>query len=171
MRIKKYVNGGKPPIDPKNPLKLDPSAKKAVQSKPVSSKTVKLKPKSEDSTIENVIEIIDPTGLTSWDDVKRSYDDTGLSGETALEVLGALPILGKAGKLAKAGIHLKKYKGLDKVLYNSIPKSSSLSNTLRGAAIAGRASDATQAATQYGNAPLYPKFKYGGKMLKKYSKK
>lgn len=166
---KKYENGGKPPIDPKKPLKLDASAKKAVQSQPVSAKTAKQK--TEESTLENVIEIFDPTGLSSWNDVKRSYDETGISPETAVEVLGAIPLVGKAGKLAKAGIHLKKYKGVDKALYNAIPKSSSLSNTLSGASIVGRGSDAIQAVNQYGDAPLYPKFKYGGKMLKKYGKK
>ena len=36
MKAKRYANGGKPPIDPKKPLKLDATAKQAVMSQPVS---------------------------------------------------------------------------------------------------------------------------------------
>lgn len=57
---------------------------------------------SDDSVLENIIEFIDPTGLTSWDDVRRSYKENGLfSGTTALEIFGALPLLGKIGKSGK----------------------------------------------------------------------
>lgn len=41
MKIKKYAKGGKPPVDPKKPLNLDASAKKSVQSRPVSSEVNK----------------------------------------------------------------------------------------------------------------------------------
>ena len=48
------------------------------------------------------IQFLDPTGMTSWGDVKDSYDKNGLfSGETAFELLGALPLLGKIGKSGK----------------------------------------------------------------------
>lgn len=54
-----------------------------------------------DSWLENIAEIVDPTGISSWDDVYRAYKNTGLSGETALEALGAIPLLGKIGKSGK----------------------------------------------------------------------
>ena len=54
-----------------------------------------------DSWLENIAEVFDPTGLSSWDDVYRAYQNTGLSGETALEVFGAIPLLGKIGKSGK----------------------------------------------------------------------
>ena len=57
--------------------------------------------KDNDSTLENLVEFVDPTGLSSWDDVYRSYQNTGLSPQTGLEVLGALPLLGKIGKSGK----------------------------------------------------------------------
>ena len=98
-----------------------------------------------DNTLENAVEIFDPTGASSWDDIIRSYKNTGLSPETALEVFGAIPLLGKLGSLAKPGIHLKKYKGLDKTLYKSLPKNKTVSNTLSKAATAGRATDIYQA--------------------------
>jgi len=37
MKTKKYSNGGKPPFDPKKPLKIDASAKKVVKSQPVTT--------------------------------------------------------------------------------------------------------------------------------------
>jgi hypothetical protein len=54
-----------------------------------------------DSWLENIAEIVDPTGISSWDDVYRAYKNTGLSGETVLEALGAIPLLGKIGKSGK----------------------------------------------------------------------
>ena len=58
--------------------------------------------KNPDSFMENVIEIVDPTGVSSYDDVYRSYKKNGLfSGETALEVFGAIPLIGKVGKVGK----------------------------------------------------------------------
>lgn len=54
-----------------------------------------------DSWLENIAESVDPTGISSWDDVYRAYQNTGLSGETALEALGAIPFLGKIGKSGK----------------------------------------------------------------------
>ena len=55
----------------------------------------------EDSLIEDLIEIVDPTGISSWDDVARSYKKEGLSLGTAIEAFGALPLIGKVGKGAK----------------------------------------------------------------------
>jgi len=75
------------------------------------------KPKTQDSLAEDVFEIFDPTGISSYDDVYRSYKKNGLfSLETGLEVLGALPVIGKAGKGLKAIRTANKYiKGLNKV--------------------------------------------------------
>ena len=110
-----------------------------------------------DSTLENILEVFDPTGLSSWDDVYRSANDPSSKWyDTAIEVAGALPLVGKLGKLAKAGVHLKKYKGLEKAAFNMIPKSTSLSNTLQGAALLGRGSDAVQAGVAAPKAPFFP---------------
>lgn len=75
------------------------------------------KPASGDSLAEDIFEIVDPTGISSYDDVYRSYKDNGLfSWQTGLEVLGALPIIGKAGKGIKAARTANKYiKALTKV--------------------------------------------------------
>ena len=110
-----------------------------------------------DTVGENIFEVIDPSGISSWDDIYRSYNQTGMSGQTALEAIGAIPMLGNMGKLTKAGIHLKKYQGLDKTLYKTLPKNKILSGALSGAAKAARGSDAYQA---------YDQYKQGGQLTK-----
>lgn len=57
---------------------------------------------AEDNTLEDIAEFIDPTGMLSWDDVARAYDENGLfDPKTGLEILGALPLIGKIGKSGK----------------------------------------------------------------------
>ncbi len=103
-----------------------------------------------DSTLENIVEVADPTGMSSWDDVLKSAINTGMSGETALEVAGAIPFLGKAKKAgqlidivskglpvtARQARNLKASVGALKAVGNYGPN-------------AGRATDAVQAVTQY----------------------
>jgi len=56
-----------------------------------------------DSIWENIFEWLDPTGISAWDDVKRSWNDpNAASWETGLEIAGAIPVFGKFGKGAKA---------------------------------------------------------------------
>jgi hypothetical protein len=56
-----------------------------------------------DSMGENILEWIDPTGVSSWDDVYRSWNDPNAAWwETGLEMAGAIPVFGKFGKGAKA---------------------------------------------------------------------
>jgi len=61
--------------------------------------------KENDTTLENFIEIIDPTGILSHDDAKRAYEEWQKSGEDlptflqSLDMFGAVPALGKLGKL------------------------------------------------------------------------
>jgi hypothetical protein len=60
---------------------------------------------AEDSIFENVLEFIDPSGVTSWDDAKRAYIDWMRSGSEyptmnqALSMFGAVPALGKFSKI------------------------------------------------------------------------
>lgn len=53
-----------------------------------------------DNPAVQIAKIFDPTGISSWPDVKYAYDDykkgIGSAGNVALNVLGALPVLGKA---------------------------------------------------------------------------
>jgi hypothetical protein len=58
-----------------------------------------------DSTFENLVEFIDPTGITSYDDARVAYRDWKRSGTAipsfgqGLEMFGAVPGLGKLSKL------------------------------------------------------------------------
>jgi hypothetical protein len=106
-----------------------------------------------DSTLENIFEIIDPSGMSSWEDVYKSYQETGMSPGTKLEIFGALPLLGKVGKFGKflgplltagyANKRLKTNAGL-------------ISNILQSVPYMGRGTDATQAIQQYSDAPFFP---------------
>jgi predicted RNA-binding protein len=58
-----------------------------------SSKAASVRQKQGDSLPEDFIELVEPSGTLSYDDVMRSYDRTGLSKETAIEAVGALPFV------------------------------------------------------------------------------
>jgi len=105
-----------------------------------------------DSTLENIFEIIDPSGMSSWDDVYKSYQETGMSPQTELEIFGALPLgkVGTAGKLLgpllTAGYANKRLK----------TNASLISNILQSIPYMGRGTDATQAIQQYSDVPFFP---------------
>jgi hypothetical protein len=76
------------------------------KNKPIVDKGVDInaKPwmKDNDSWIENILEIVDPTGISSWDDVRRARNNYGPdSNEAMIEMSGAIPFLGKIGKSGK----------------------------------------------------------------------
>lgn len=73
--------------------------------------------------VKTTIQFIDPTGITSYGDVKNAYnkyrDGTGTLGNLALEILGALPMIGKVTKPVRAAIRAanatsRSSKGLNK---------------------------------------------------------
>lgn len=65
-----------------------------------------------DGGMENLLEFIDPTGLSSWDDAYRAYQGMKQDGRylpnfgEAADMFGAIPLIGKAGKGAKLGAQL-----------------------------------------------------------------
>jgi gas vesicle protein len=62
----------------------------------------------KDSLMENILEFVDPTGITSYDDAYRAYNSMKAAGrvvpnfEEFVDMLGAVPMVGKVGKVAKA---------------------------------------------------------------------
>ena len=92
-----------------------------IKAKPVEEPYTPLE--DNDSTVEEIAEVFDPTGISSWDDVYRSghnivnkknkgiddYVDLGLT------IMGAVPVIGKVGKLGKLAKTAFKYidKGAD----------------------------------------------------------
>jgi hypothetical protein len=75
--------------------------------------------KPSDSLFEDVIEWIDPTGITSWDDASRAYDsyterikNTNKYSPTIdefFDVLSVIPAVGKIPKAAKAARGASRY--------------------------------------------------------------
>jgi hypothetical protein len=57
------------------------------------------------STAENILQFLDPTGVLSWDEAGKAYNEWEKSGSSlpsftqALDMFGAVPALGKFGKL------------------------------------------------------------------------
>jgi hypothetical protein len=97
--------------------------------------------KSEDSMFEDFVEIFDPTGISSYDDIYREYQrykagqGSGLS--LGLEVLGGLPLIGKAGKLIKGGY--KATPAILKALNKGSKWADAIGDTVSVAGIAGGA--------------------------------
>jgi len=63
----------------------------------------------KDSLAENVVEFLDPTGISSWDDAYRTFNDPNAAWwEKGLSVAAALPVVGKVGKAAKVATEASK---------------------------------------------------------------
>lgn len=55
-----------------------------------------------DSLLENIVEFVDPTGISSWDDAYRAYNKEDRGVMDYVDMFGAVPLLGKASKIARA---------------------------------------------------------------------
>lgn len=113
---------------------------------------------------EDIGEIFDPTGLSSWDDISRSYSKEGMSPNTALEIFGAIPLL---GKLKWAGEAVQDLGKTFAVTGRQKRNAKVFGNTMKGIAKygpgIGRATDAYQAyANHFANNNLGPKYQDGG---------
>ena len=59
--------------------------------------------RDNDSMLESILEFVDPTGISSWDDVSRSFrNPLGSNWDRAFNLFSAIPVIGKLGKGAKA---------------------------------------------------------------------
>lgn len=112
----------------------------------------------KDSNGENIFEIFDATGISSWDDVYRSAQETGWrSPETGIEIFGAIPLLGKAKLLGKGSKDLGKAFATTARQKNNVKAVSNTLNALgKFGPATGRGIDAVQA---------YKEFKSGGSKL------
>jgi hypothetical protein len=54
------------------------------------------------------IQFMDPTGFSSYPDVKKAWSDNKTNWDDVTEPLGALPIIGKIPKLLKGGFRIAK---------------------------------------------------------------
>ena len=111
----------------------------------------------------DVIKFLDPTGVTSWGDAYdavKHADDFGSTINAGIEVIGALPVIGKVGKVgkivkntekvitkvlpkAKLPINIAKIPGrlVHKLTPKSINKLNSARNTIKGTNIAADVDD------------------------------
>lgn len=139
----KFKDGGKVDMskiklnNPKSQIEAEDMIKKGLID------TRRRVDKNGDDQGENLFEVFDPTGISSWNDVYSEYKKTGLSYQTAIEAIGAIPLLGKVSKLVKPAIHLSKKTPklikLQKAIANN-----NLSNAIDYTGKFGRASDGYQ---------------------------
>jgi len=65
----------------------------------------------KDSLGENIVEVFDPTGVSSWDDAARAYNKEKWGLDEYLDMASVIPFAGKLTKLfkgARTGINLAK---------------------------------------------------------------
>lgn len=113
----------------------------------------------KDSDIENVFEIIDPTGISSWNDIVDSYKETGMSNQTALEIFGAIPMLGKVSKIGRAAEIAKDFAVTGRQKRNAEAVAKTLKAVGKYGPSTGRATDAYQAYDQKQNGGWLNKYK------------
>lgn len=65
--------------------------------------------RGEINDFDKAINVVDPTGLTSWNSVRNSFNRNDSTTEKALNIAGALPVIGSV----KRGVNL--VKGVDRV--------------------------------------------------------
>ena len=91
--------GGKVKVKPKTPLQQRGSKGKMMTNQ---WNTINPRQADGDRLGENIFEFVDPTGVSSWDDVYRSAKTNGVtSSETLKETMGALPFVGSGKKIVK----------------------------------------------------------------------
>jgi hypothetical protein len=99
-----------------------------------------IKSDAYNSSFASVLKMIDPTGISSYGDVYNAWTDGKTDYNDFLEPLGALPLIGKAGKalklipkLEKLGSvgkfikNLSEYSDAQKILNKTIPNPKALS--------------------------------------------
>ena len=95
----------------------------ATYNKVVDGVKARFNDKTPDSLSENLSEFVDPSGILSYDDAGKAYSKWGKensflpTGEEALDMFGAVPMLGKFSKLK----YLVEGKGLMKSAYKYFP--------------------------------------------------
>lgn len=117
--------------------------------------------------IKSTIQLVDPTGISSWPDVGASavklWENPSWrqGGDLAMEVVGALPLIGKIGKsikLIKKGSNVIKFKNATKSVNKAVDTLPELIPGIRK--LATKTQDVT---TKYLTNPIYNKINRGNK--------
>ena len=90
--------------------------------------------------IASVVKMVDPTGITSYGDIYNAWTDGKFDYNDVLEPIGAIPLIGKAGKalklipklekLGSVGKYIKnlsEYSDAQKILNKTVPNPTALS--------------------------------------------
>jgi hypothetical protein len=94
------MSGFKKP-NPKIQKSLDKSSSKHPESKIAPKNGSNYEDVDPYGIGKSVVQLLDPTGISSYGDVKKTWNDGRTDWNDVVEPLGALPIIGKFGKIAK----------------------------------------------------------------------
>ena len=110
--LRKRIMDGMPQREEDNRFVGESTANPMLYTPPPSDQQ---KPAPSETLVEDILEVIDPTGITSWDDAKRAYESYTKRKEESdesfvlptfdefVDVLGAVPAAGKFAKVLKGG--------------------------------------------------------------------
>jgi hypothetical protein len=106
--LKQGIDDLKKPVDKKFNKGMQSSLSSSNKRKEVSSRNKtgdgfmsKMSLDKQHPMLKAAVQIADPTGTTSYGDVKKEWNDGKLTAGDIIEPLSALPVVGKFGKLIK----------------------------------------------------------------------
>jgi len=85
----------------------DPYIESRIKAKSNGSKAQSFKEWGDKNPIKKaIVQLIDPTGVSSYGDVKKAWNDKKFDRNDIIEPLGALPVIGKIPKIIGKGLKL-----------------------------------------------------------------
>ena len=105
----------KKPVDNKFNKRMQSSLSSSNKKKEVSSRNKtgdgfvsKMSLDNQPGIVKAAVQLADPTGVSSYSDTRKAWTDKKLNYKDVVEPIGAIPLIGKIPKLAKAGLNLVK---------------------------------------------------------------
>lgn len=102
--VRKTIGRPKAPLikkDPRNPVYGKPYTKEeyAIIDEYISKSIA-----NDNSTEKKVAKIVDPTGISNWSDIAKSWNDGKFNYKDIVDPLTAIPIVGKVPKIIKGAL-------------------------------------------------------------------
>jgi len=87
----------------------DPYIESRIKAKSNGSKAQSFKEWGDKNPVKKaIVQLADPSGVSSYGDVKKAFSDKKINSDDIIEPLGALPIVGRIPKIISKGLKLTK---------------------------------------------------------------
>lgn len=87
----------------------DPYIESRIKAKSNGSKAQSLKEWGDKNPVKKaIVQLADPSGVSSYGDVKKAWNDKKIDRNDVIEPLGALPVVGRIPKVISKGLKLAK---------------------------------------------------------------